>query len=87
MAADISDQLYAAAQAAASDDEDLNGGMLMGLHVVAEWAGQDETTYLTWHSRGVDGLPLTDWRAMGYLEWAKQALIGMESAWSEDEDE
>ena len=70
----VSRATYDAAQAAAASDEDLNGAVLLGIYVIAEWAGQDDTTYISQHSLGADGNPLTDWRSMGYVNWALEDL-------------
>jgi hypothetical protein len=82
---------YNAAQSAAAADDDLNGAVLIGLYAIAEWAGQDDTTYLTQHSVGADGNPLTDWRSMGYVAWAHEDLkpppSWMMAVDPEDEDE
>lgn len=68
----IAKATYDAAQEAAAADEDLNGAVLLGIYVIAEWSGQDEVAYLTQHSRGVDERGLTNWRSLGYLHWAAE---------------
>ena len=85
----LSRSIYNSAQAAAADDEDLNGAMLLGSYTVCEWAGQNGTTFLSEHSLGADGFPLADWRSLGYLTYALKGL-GPAPGWMmavEDEDD
>ena len=82
---------YDAVQEAAAVDEDLNGAVLLGCYVVAEWAAQDGETYISQHSLGPDEEPLANWRSLGYLTWAQQTLtpqpMWMRCDHDEDEDD
>jgi hypothetical protein len=61
------DKLHNAIQRTAAEDEDLNGSVLMGWVVVAEWMSPEGQKWLSRSSGDARGMDCSDWTVKGYL--------------------
>ena len=70
-------KIHEAIRASHEDDEDVNGAVLIGWVVVAEWLGGDGKRSLTRITGTPGGEPPPQWQVRGYMY---EALFGKWSA-------
>jgi hypothetical protein len=80
----LGEDVYNFVQASAAEDPDLEGSVLIGYMLIAEWRSPDGHTWLSKIARDHDR-SLPPWRQRGY---ASEVLYDYwEGDWERDEDE
>lgn len=72
------DVIARALMSTATDENDLDGHMLVGFVTIAEWVAPDGKRYLTLTGGAGEGQPLPEWTVQGYLHNA----LGPMAAWT-----